>query len=65
MKNKNNFYIIIDFDSTFVKIETLDKLAEIALNKNPQKRKILDKIKKITTEGMNGKIPFSVSLQKY
>jgi len=64
MKNKNNFYIIIDFDSTFVKIETLDKLAEIALNKNPQKRKILDKIKKITTEGMNGKIPFSVSLQK-
>jgi len=36
-----NFYLILDFDSTFVQLETLDKLAEIALEKNPDKEKIL------------------------
>ena len=37
MENEKNFYIIIDFDSTFVKIEALDKLSEIAL-KQSEKR---------------------------
>lgn len=64
MENEKNFYIIIDFDSTFVKIEALDKLSEIALKQSPKKEQIEIKVKKITEQGMNGKIPFNVSLQR-
>lgn len=64
MQKKGNFYIIIDFDSTFIQIEALDKLAEIALKNNPQKEEILKKIKKITDNGMNGRIPFNQALKE-
>jgi len=59
-----NFYIILDFDSTFIQAEALDKLAEIALKNNSDKKKILEKIKKITREGMEGKISFNQSLKR-
>ena len=36
MKNIN---LIIDFDSTFIKLETLDALAEISLQNNSNKHK--------------------------
>ncbi|PIV11004.1 phosphoglycerate dehydrogenase [Candidatus Roizmanbacteria bacterium CG03_land_8_20_14_0_80_35_26] len=62
--NKNDLYFIIDFDSTFVQVEALDELANIALRKNPRKKEILEKIKKITKAGMEGKIPFNQSLKK-
>lgn len=55
---------IIDFDSTFVKCESLDELAKIALQNNPKKDKILKEIIKITNLGMEGKIPFHISLEK-
>jgi len=55
---------IIDFDSTFVKCESLDELAKIALQNNPKKDKILKEISKITNQGMEGKISFRVSLEK-
>jgi len=57
-------YFIIDFDSTFVRVEALDKLAEIALADNPKKDVILAKIKKLTEKGMRGEIPFDQSLVK-
>lgn len=57
-------YFIIDFDSTFIKIEALDKLAEITLSKNPEKEKILKEIIEITNQGMSGEIPFDISLSK-
>ncbi len=57
-------YFIIDFDSTFVTVESLDELAKIALQNNSRKEEILSKISKITTQGMEGKIPFNVSLEK-
>lgn len=57
-------YLIIDFDSTFVTVEALDELATIALKNNPQKKTIAEKISKITKLGMEGKIPFSKSLDK-
>ena len=61
---KDNLFFIIDFDSTFIKIESLEKLAEIALSQNPQKEKILRKIKDITDQGMSGEIPFDKSLEE-
>ena len=61
---KIDFTLIIDFDSTFVQIECLDELAKIALEKNKDKEKILQQIKKITQEGMEGKISFETSLKK-
>ncbi len=57
-------YFIIDFDSTFVTIESLDNLAKIALLNNPKKEEILAKISHITDQGMEGKIPFNKSLEK-
>jgi len=61
MKNK---YLIIDFDSTFIRCEALDKLAYIVLANHPDKRQIIEKIKKITQDGMEGKITFTRSFQK-
>ncbi|MBI3379964.1 phosphoglycerate dehydrogenase [Candidatus Gottesmanbacteria bacterium] len=55
-------YFIIDFDSTFVQVETLEVLAEVALLKNPKRDFILEKIRKITEQGMNGKISYEKSL---
>lgn len=42
----------------------MDKLAEIALSENPEKKNVLEKITEITRQGMNGEIPFDVSLSK-
>lgn len=63
MKSPQQFFII-DFDSTFVKSEGLEELAEVSLKNNPQKEKILEQIKKLTNQGMEGKIPFDQSLKK-
>lgn len=60
----NNVYFIIDFDSTFIKLEALEELAKIVLRNNPEKEKIIEKIKKITKMGMEGKIPFNQSLKE-
>lgn len=60
---KNNLNFIIDFDSTFIQVEALDELANIALRNNPSRKEILEKIKKITIAGMEGKISFNRSLK--
>lgn len=57
-------YFIIDFDSTIIRTEGLDELAAIVLKGNPQKEEILEKIKQITTLGMEGKIGFEQSLRQ-
>lgn len=57
-----NINLIIDFDSTFSKMEALDELAGIALRNNPNRDKILEEIKKTTNLGMEGKITFPESL---
>lgn len=61
-EQKNNIYFIIDFDSTFVQVESLELLAEVALEGKRNKDKIVDKMKKITVDGMTGKIPYEKSL---
>ena len=54
-------HIIIDFDSTFIKTESLDILAKVSKSCNQKSEK---KIAKITEMGMNGKISFKNSLNQ-
>lgn len=56
-------YFIIDFDSTFIKSEGLEKLAVIVLKDHPEREQILEEIKELTQQGMTGAIPFSKSLK--
>lgn len=56
--------LIIDFDSTFVKLETLEILADFALHAKSDKDKILNQIKDITNKAMLGEIPFSEALNQ-
>ena len=59
-----NKYFVIDFDSTFTKVEAFDVLADISLNGHPDKEKIKTQIVEITNQGMNGGISFRDSLEK-
>ncbi len=57
-------YLIIDFDTTFIQDEVLEKLGEITLENHPQKKIILKKIPSICQLGMEGKILFQDSLDQ-
>lgn len=59
--HKNNL-LLIDFDSTFVAVESLNLLADIVLERRADRQEVLDKIVDITRQGMEGKITFSQSL---
>ena len=59
-----HFKLIIDFDSTFVKVETLDVLAKICFDNTTDKGSKIDAITEITNKAMNGEIPFDIALQK-
>jgi D-3-phosphoglycerate dehydrogenase len=61
---KINKYFVIDFDSTFTKVEAFDVLADISLNGNPDKEIAKQQIIDITNQGMNGEISFRESLEK-
>ncbi len=58
----NSKKFIIDFDSTFTKVEAFDALADISLEGNPDKASIMEQICDITDRGMEGKIDFRDSL---
>jgi D-3-phosphoglycerate dehydrogenase len=60
----NSPYIIIDFDSTFTKVEGLDELAAIALNGHPDKDSVVQKISDLTNKGMNGEMSFAEGLRE-
>ena len=62
MENQKHF--VIDFDSTFTRVEALDVLGEIALRGKPQAEKALKQIKEITDLGMEGEISFRESLEQ-
>jgi D-3-phosphoglycerate dehydrogenase len=62
-RNDKN-YLIIDFDSTFVKLEALDNLADLALEGNQQRQKVIQQVKATTKLGMEGKITFPQSLSR-
>ena len=54
-------HFIIDYDSTFIKVESLDELSKISNNSDTNSHK---KISEITRLGMEGKISFSESLNR-
>lgn len=62
MENKK--YIVIDFDSTFTRVEALDELCEISLAGLAEKDHNLAEIKRITDLGMEGKISLQDSLEQ-
>lgn len=61
---KTNKYFVIDFDSTFTKVEAFDVLADITLKDDPDKAAIKKKITEITDKGMNGTLSFRESLEQ-
>ncbi|MES2731757.1 MAG: phosphoglycerate dehydrogenase [Bacteroidota bacterium] len=61
---KEDRYYIIDFDSTFTRVEALDELCEIVLHNNKNLENILQEIKHITDLGMSGELSFTQSLER-
>lgn len=63
-KTAEQQYFVIDFDSTFTKVEALDILGEISLSGHPERDARLQKIKDITDGGMDGSLSFRESLEQ-
>jgi D-3-phosphoglycerate dehydrogenase len=61
---KLNKYFVIDFDSTFTKVEAFDALADISLKDHPEREVRKKQIFDITNQGMSGTISFRESLEK-
>jgi D-3-phosphoglycerate dehydrogenase len=61
---KLNKYFVIDFDSTFTKVEAFDELADISLKDHPDREARKKQIIEITDQGMNGSISLRESLEK-
>lgn len=61
---KPNRYFVIDFDSTFTKVEAFDALADISLKDHPDKKSIKKQIIDLTNQGMDGSLSFRESLQQ-
>lgn len=57
-------FFVIDFDSTFTKVEAFDVLADISLEGLPDKEERKKKIHQITLQGMDGSISFRQSLEQ-
>jgi D-3-phosphoglycerate dehydrogenase len=55
---------IIDFDSTIVRLEVLEELAELALAGRPDRDRIVRRLREINKQGMDGQLPFSESLRQ-
>ena len=62
--NNSNIIFVIDFDSTFIKSETLDLLGKFSLSDHADKEEKCSEIRKITNDAMEGKIGFQESLTK-
>lgn len=61
---ENNKYYVIDFDSTFTKVEALDVLGEISLANDEKKEGLLKEVEELTNRGMGGDLSFRDSLKK-
>lgn len=56
-------YFVIDFDSTFTKVEALDILGEISLANHPERKSRLKLIQEVTDKGMAGEMSLRDSLE--
>ena len=63
-KNLEQTYFVIDFDSTFTKVEGLDELAAISLAGQKDRDEVVAKIKDMTDRGMAGELSFEQALQQ-
>ncbi|PBQ31350.1 hypothetical protein CNR22_06095 [Sphingobacteriaceae bacterium] len=61
MEKAHNF--IIDFDSTFVKVEAFDELCKLCYTNENERSVILDQVKAITDKGMRGELSINESLE--
>lgn len=61
---KSNKYFVIDFDSTFTKVEAFDALADISLKDHPERMTIKKKIEDLTNQGMEGALSVRESLKQ-
>jgi D-3-phosphoglycerate dehydrogenase len=61
---KLNKYFVIDFDSTFTKVEAFDVLADISLSDHPEKESRKAQIVQITNQGMDGSLSLRESLER-
>ena len=57
-------YLIFDFDSTVIKLESLEEIAGFALEDVENKAEILEEISRITNFGMEGELSFEESLKR-
>lgn len=62
--NSTKQIFIFDFDSTFIQVESLEILAQVALTNHPQKKERLATIQEITQKAMEGFFSFQESLQE-
>jgi D-3-phosphoglycerate dehydrogenase len=62
--NTTNIIFVIDFDSTFIKSETLDLLGKFSLADHPDRDEKLSEISQITNDAMEGRISFPDSLTR-
>ena len=60
----NQKALFIDFDSTFVKVETIDELAKFSLKNDPNSDYKIRLISHITNQAMCGEISFPDALEK-
>ena len=60
----NGKSLFIDFDSTFVKVETIDEIARLTLETDSNKDEKIKLISDITNRAMSGEIAFPVALEK-
>ena len=58
----NNNIIFIDFDSTFIKLETLDELAKLVLKNDKERNLKIKQITEIINQAMSGNINFTKAL---
>lgn len=55
---------VFDFDSTLTQVEAFEELAEVSLKGDPKKKEKINKIARITDQGVDGDITFTESLEK-
>jgi D-3-phosphoglycerate dehydrogenase len=55
---------VFDFDSTLVRIETLEALADIALAGHPEADAVRAEIAKLTDQAMSGEVDFGTALRR-
>lgn len=63
-KTEKRNYFIIDFDSTFTKVEAMDELCQIALQHHPEKNQRFSQIQSLTDQAMDGNLSFRESLHQ-